>query len=192
MSESLFAAYKSLWKTAEDGGNVWVHYVGQDPNGAAGWFKPDGRGIFKKPEIAMVRPYYIEPTTEPSDRRSDGAPVDLRAEIITLAHEFGHYLSWKESTEEARKSYRAAIDRWDAIKKKLNKNASAEEERKTVVSTLAETEKNLILAEEERAWRLGRPHVPDTIVGEYERRKTTGLHFYRYRFGLDELWPDES
>jgi len=90
----LFAIYEALWRRAETEG-AWVHYDGLTGHGMAGYFAAREDDELN-PMIAITRPYYIE-IDEPT--RESNAPIpyaqpDIDQELITLAHEYGHFRSW--------------------------------------------------------------------------------------------------
>lgn len=85
----VFPMYVALWRKAEALG-VGVTYDGSLSD-EAGRFHPDPSGTGDgSPSILMGRPYYQEPSFEPSQLRNAGGQAlpapDLRAEIVTLAH----------------------------------------------------------------------------------------------------------
>ena len=94
-------AYERLWKLAQDGDPVRVIYgtalaVGGSPLAEGGMFYPqDDQG-----RIDVWRMGYVN-QFEPHWQRTDGVALtadELRAELYVLAHEYGHYRSWKAGT----------------------------------------------------------------------------------------------
>jgi len=186
-NEEIFPSYVALWRRLpiED---LWVHY-GPDLYGEVGAFQHDGQGGFKRPEIVIVRPHYID-EDEPSLERSDGKPVNLQAEMFTFAHEYGHYLSFiGGTTEEIWQEYhRAAVHR-DEL---LNDMPAGDRIIETLAGGLSDREKDVIVAEERRAWELGRQFVPEALLDQYDDAARHGVHCHKYRLGLDPLWPEDK
>jgi hypothetical protein len=191
MPQSYFEAYVHLWRRIVKRG-VWVHY-GMHFDGSAGWFQHDGQGGYHLPEISIHRVPVPADEEEPSPTLDDGTPVDVEADLITLAHEFAHFLSWKEVTSaEVWAAYHRVVDRLAIEIDALSDVPAAEynEAYRRVWSALSADEKALVLDEETTAWRLGRPHVPEALLPTYDARTVKGLLNYRYRLGLDSACPD--
>ncbi|MBE7481550.1 MAG: hypothetical protein HS104_16415 [Polyangiaceae bacterium] len=85
-----------------------VRYDGLAEEGS-GSFHPDPRERGeKRPTITIARPFYEAVNRPTRSRNAGGAhlpPPNLLAETFTLAHECGHFLSWRE---------RAPRDEWTA------------------------------------------------------------------------------
>jgi hypothetical protein len=194
--------YVALWQKAEALG-VGVTYDGSLSDGE-GWFHPDpsetGDG---SPSIVIGRPYYQEPSFEPSQLRNVGGQAlptpDLRAEIVTLAHELGHFLSWKGPTSRDRwltyfEAVKARDQAWSALSYQGSVDQFNEMRRAAAQVALTPTQLGHILEEEELAWVLGRELLEALgfdAVDYYAERMRKGLHFHRYRLGLDDLWEDD-
>jgi hypothetical protein len=181
---TLFTSYDALWRRAQADG-VWVRYDGAELD-EAGSFAHDGCGGYEKPEIRISRPFHGEPEDEPSELLGTGQPADIKSELLTLAHEYGHFLSWNGETP---------LDRWSRYHAAVLRKDSLEDDgvgRQVVVAALSNDEKLLICEEETIAWKLGRPFVPEALLPEYDDKTRLGIHHHRYRLGLDELWPEDG
>lgn len=172
--DDLFAIYVALWRTASTEG-AFVRYESGGARSEAGWFHP--RDEFAGPEIVIVRPFYGN-QTEPSDSRTDGQPVDLLGELITLAHEYGHFRSWSDDRPRWDAYYAALLRREQVFDAAVGDGAARWLEVARLVSS---PEKQLILEEEARAWRTGRAHVPVGLLAEYDLRATAGVEAHRAR-----------
>lgn len=192
-NDEVFPHYKDLWKrTPLD--DLYIHYEGRSLNGEAGYFQHDGQGN-GNPRIVIIRAHYAEPDDEPSMIRADGEPVDLAAEMITLAHEYGHYLSFSERTPRAQwHAYYRALQERDRLVSELLKRGcnNVLTHRDRLKQRLSGRDKTLIIEEETLAWTLGRQFVPPSLLEEYARRAVHGVHCHRYRLGIDPLWPEDS
>jgi hypothetical protein len=198
----VFHQYRALWRLLEESGVVIV-YSGGMPDGS-GSFHPDPHESGEdSPLISIGRPYYSSEGEWPNRHRNAGGssrpPPDLQSELVTLAHEGGHFLSWKDRTprNDWQRYYAVARAR-DQVLAQVPKHGSIDEYndrlRAAVQSSLTAEEIELILAEETRAWQIGR-ELLERIGFEdfsfYEARTRNGLHNHRYRLGLDELWPED-
>ena len=180
---SLFLIYERLWRRIQAEG-VRVHYNGLALD-EGGHFLHDGCGKLKKPDIQITRPFYRTPSDEPSEFLNTNARADIKKELLILAHEYGHCLSWKgETPPEKWGSYHAAAFRRDGAVKDGGWDA--------VPDTLHDAEKQLIVDEETLAWKLGRQFIPEELYAEYDEEARRGVHNHRYRLGLDELWPEDG
>lgn len=186
-NEEVFPYYEALWRRTpvED---LYIHYEGWAPAGESGYFHHEGQGN-GNPKIVIIRPHYTE-FDEPTMERNDGKHVDLAAEMITLAHEYGHFLSFSGSTprETWAAYYRAALHR-DQVHDALPDGASIPE---ALGQALSAEERDLIVAEETTAWELGRQFIPQQLLPEYERRARHGVHCHRYLLGLDPQQPEDD
>jgi hypothetical protein len=166
--------YRAIWQRAENQG-VRVEYRGETPACEAGYFHPtnvNGTG----PVIVMFRPYYAGPADKPSfERLSEPRELsddDVVRELCTLAHEFGHFESWRSSGDWS--EYLAAV-------------VAREDGR-----ALSERERTLIIEEEERAWRLGREVLGALGFQDWEHFEAcerAGLAEHRRRMAIS---PDRS
>jgi hypothetical protein len=167
-----------------------------------------------KPEIRLTRKHYREPKHEASDVLDNDTPVDLQPEFLVLAHEYGHFLSWRRATTRERWEERhAATLRLNALLRKsegwarwlnallrkpegwarwLNALLRKPEGWARVPRELADADKALIEAEEADAWRLGREFIPADLLEAYDVKARLGVHAYRRRFGLDPMWPGDE
>jgi hypothetical protein len=113
--DEVFAAYVALWKKAE-GLGARVEYDGLDQDCAGKFFVRPEAGRPARPTIHIFRNCYeakLKPTRGRSDAAPEGmAPPDLCIELIILAHEFGHFVSWQSRTPRDRwLRYDAATER---------------------------------------------------------------------------------
>jgi hypothetical protein len=112
--------------------------AGEPKKSLAGYFHPhNDEEPERSPEIAIRRPYFIEPDDEP--RRESNAPShcpqpNIDTELFTLAHEYGHACSSAGRTEATEyKLYEAAAKHRDSV---------TEEESKRLPSGLSMLERN--------------------------------------------------
>lgn len=197
--DEMFKLYVRAWRAVETAG-AFVHYDGcMEP---AGYFHPhEGAEGFSHPTIAIRRPYYAGNGRTPTHKRNAGAPPqlpppDIGYELITLAHEYGHLMSWKGRTP------RPAWDAYNAVAIKRSEAeigiadlASADSARIALRNALTDDERALILAEEELAWRIGRELLQQVgfhTWDAYEAREREGMHFHRYRLGIEDAWPSDA
>jgi hypothetical protein len=201
-TDEAFSIYEALWRRAENEGAV-VRYEGISPYGEAGWFHPT---YYPRPTIVLIRPYYKEPDDEPSRESTAPAPLpqpDIYAEVTTLAHEYGHFVSWSGRTERAEYELYVAAARYrdaiidEEIKKMpvgLSRQESNERLRTTLHDRLDGDARDRILREEMLAWRIGREVLAELALADfelYDRRTNVGIHNHRYRLGIEDLWPDD-
>jgi hypothetical protein len=198
----VFQTYVTLWRKAE-GLGATVRYDG-DLSDGAGWFHPDPSGTGDdSPLIAIGRPYYQEPSFEPSQLRAEGSQAlpapDLLAETVTLAHELGHFLSWKEHTSRDRwLVYFDAVKARDRAWSEVSYPGSVDQFNEMGAAAQAgmtPAQLSHILEEEELAWVLGRGLLAALgfdAFDYYAKRMRKGLHYHRYRLGLDDLWEDDA
>jgi hypothetical protein len=186
---TLFERYVALWRQIESEG-VRLLYDGLIfAHGIEGLFIHEGRCEPTRPEIWISRPTYKQPRNQPLDVHGDGTPAPIEKELLTLAHEYGHFLSWKGRATDGRwDAYRAAALRRDDIAV----GAGPDGVRVAWSAAMSEADKTLILDEETLAWKLGRPSIPDELHAEYDEKTRLSLHFYRYRMGFDPLWPEDG
>lgn len=194
-----FPIYEALWRRAQAEG-ARVQYVGPRRGEPAGYFHPKHR------TIAVTRPYYRSPSKEPT-RESNAPPhlpqPDLLAELITLAHEYGHFRSWAGRTDRAEyEVYDAIAKRRDVITaeevarmpKGLTKQEWNDRLRRALYDGLDDDARARILREETLAWEAGREVLAElghTDFTLYDERTRTGLHNHRYRLGMEDLWPGD-
>jgi hypothetical protein len=196
-----FAVYEALWRTVERLG-ASVIYDGLLEDGE-GRFHPDPLETGEDPTIYIGRSCYDridQPTPFRNRYGCENLPKpDLRCETATLAHECGHFLSWQGRTprEEWNVYFSAARVRdnaWSRVREEGSRSEYNDELRAAARKALTGAELRLIVAEEERAWTIGR-EILESVGFEdfdyYEERRRRGLHFHRYRLGLEDLWEDD-
>ena len=175
--DQTWTVYVRLWGRCEGSArrteaSTFVHYIEPEEvrAGEAGYFHPhdDERG---EPEIAIARfGCGNHDRSAPTKERQNGTRLthnDLLAELYNLAHQFGHYRSWRQG--ERTKEYEEAVV---AFSKGL---------------PLSEEQQKLILAEEERAWEFARLELGSLGFSEWARfdaAKMCGLDAYQQTF-----WP---
>ncbi len=134
----------------------------------------DGEGSFHPrpfergdpcPTISIGRPYYEEFDRPTRDRNASGRkvlpPPDLLRETVTLAHECGHFLSWKDRTP--RKEWdayfiaaKAQDEAWSSVPDHESVNEYNNMLRAAAQAALTKEQMQRIVAEEERAWTIAR------------------------------------
>ncbi|MBN1608795.1 MAG: hypothetical protein JW940_19365 [Polyangiaceae bacterium] len=196
----VFVLYEALWRTLE-GLGVAVVYGGLWEED--GDFHPDPWETGKdSPKITISRPYYADPPWPNQHRNRGGSalpPPDLLLELVTLAHEGGHFLSWKERTPRSEwQRYFGAAKKRDQIIAEVPRGGSTDEYndrlRAAMQSSLRAEQIELILTEEALAWRIAQELLAGVGFDDfeyYEAAMRKGLHCHRYRLGLDELWPED-
>ena len=196
--DRLLTTYKQIWSGAEAEG-AFVNYYGISARGEAGYFHArEGEG--RKPIIAIVRPYYVT-DEKPSRRRNNGIDVtddEMRAEMMTLAHECGHFRSWlraRDAGGAARVEWLAYQDvarRRDAIADRIPRNAEDfyARLREANQRDLSDEDRRRIVNEETAAWRIGREALEQVgydRLDEYDLRAEAGPQIYRYHLGMVPL-----
>ncbi len=161
-----FPMYVSLWKMAQEKGIV-VEY-GDMPNGGAGGFREDRLGW---PVISLVRAHTGLDQNEPTRTHDPDAPPDeqpdILEELITLAHEYGHWCSWREGNRTP--GFRGAVDRFNYDDP----------------GPLTEADRDLIRAEEDHADRLGAAVLRELgfdAWDAWDRRVARARDLYAERF----------
>jgi hypothetical protein len=197
----LFDMYQALWRIVEELG-ASVFYDGCLEDGS-GTFHPDPNETGgPSPAIGIGRPYYSEADGPTRFRNAGGnalPPPDLLSEVVTLAHEAGHFLSWRDTQLSGWQTYFDAAQARDQILSQVPKHGTVEEYnerlRGAVQAALRPEQIQSILAEEATAWAIGRElleRVGFENSDYYANRKRRGLHVHRYRLGLDDLWPEDA
>ena len=83
---------------------------------------------------------------------------------------------------------------WSHVQEEGSRSEYNDELRAAAREVLTGAELRLIVAEEERAWTIGR-EILESVGFEdfdyYEDRRRKGLHFHRYRLGLDDSCEDD-
>lgn len=200
----IFDTYRVLWRRAQELG-ARVRYSGMLEDGE-GWFHPNPLRLpaghpAAVPTIELGRRSYDGKGYEPTTLRRGELPPppDILQETVTLAHECGHFLSWKCRTPRAEwDAYFGAASRRDSAWAGISSEGSVTEynERLRTAARTALTAEDMqqILLEEQRAWRFGR----ELLIGigfdrldYYAKREDEGLYHHRYRLGIDSLRPDD-
>ena len=94
--------------------------------------------------------------------------TDEQEATITLAHEFGHFLSWQSNPEA-----------WKAIHEANCKRHAATVAGNPMASFLTPEECSRIVQEEQLAWTLGRDHVPESLRAAYDARARKMVDGYK-------------
>lgn len=210
----VFPAYEKLWKRAQDLGAVvtyltWIApgepSLTADHTGATGWFRANVDVEGAQPFIDIYRLHPDDEPFSPSRARGpEGAslpPPDLEEELITLAHEYGHLVSFRSATprpewhryDESAKRRGAILERVADESDEIDGVELSELMREALRAELTEDEKARIVHEESLAWDIGREALVDlgiTDLSKFEARRRLGLHAHRYRLGLEEAWPE--
>jgi hypothetical protein len=188
-ADPILSIYTKVWKAAEEEG-AFVCYCGLESRGERGIFHPR-EGTTRKPWIRIIRPHHLEGAV-PSRGRNTGPDLtddELRAELMTLAHEWGHFQSWRRSKTAggaARaewEAYDAAAHRRDAIEaqvRETNPNLDPGHYKALRAANqcgLTETDRQRIVDEETTAWRYGREILEGygyDNLHEYDHRAEAG------------------
>ena len=123
-------------------------------------------------------------------------PLELEAELFILAHEAGHLRSFKTGGEKWRAYFAAALAR-DKIVAGVDREPPTDFAMRSRAATsagLSTEQKNLIVEEEQLAWELGKELLRSAGMQDfvkYDESTRLGVHFHRYRLGMDELWPSD-
>lgn len=212
MSEDeLFALYADAWRRAETAG-AFVTFHGMDE--PAGYFHANERpGGFASPAIFIARPFAEKDGPMPTRGRGPEAPATMPApniedELITLAHEFGHFTSWAEARHQPERRSRwteysaiahkrdAARDQiWEAMPPDLPPELKGAAARSGLFIALNDDDRARIVEEEEFAWRIGRELLADLGFRDWEAfdaRERAGLHYHRYNLGIEDAWPSDA
>ena len=212
----LFDIYLALWARARSAG-ACVHYFDQpladppslhgDQTGASGWFLANADIADAQPVIQIYRLEYDDALTPSRSRRHGGGSLptpDLEYELITLAHEYGHLMSYRGRTQRADWDlYTASARRRGDIAERviaemptgLAPSAANELLRLSLYEGLGERDRSRIVAEESLAWRIGREALSElghVDFQQFDRREADGLHAHRYWLGLDDVWPGDE
>jgi hypothetical protein len=163
----------TLWTRAKADGLQAILYRGALSSREAmleGFFHPfpNRKGV-PKPKIWL----FCRNVPHPHDQPHTTDP-NLRKTVVTLAHETGHFLSWRLASSGATAAWHAYF--------------AAACQRDEDPTKLAAEQKHLIMAEEERAWDLGRPLLIDAGFGEwsaFDEARDTGLRNHRILMGLE-------
>jgi hypothetical protein len=197
------AIYRELWRTAQVDANV--HYrewgSGGVRRGASGHFTSNiEEDPPSRPEIAIGRDSY----GTRSDPDLEGLePTAVVAELITLAHEFGHVRSFIDDRSRWNLYDNARfltiwIKRQSAgICGELLGGATEDERdqliRRVLYQSLHDEARQRILDEEEYAWDVGRSILVRLGLedfSQYDSRAEVSIDSYRFALGMKERWPD--
>jgi hypothetical protein len=128
----------------------------------------EGWGIFRAyavggPTVAIYRPRaeHVGGEWEPTGEQQ-------REAAITFFHEYGHVLSWSSNKPRWEKVHAARVQ-YEHLK---NMGAS-------VSDSLSQDARQLILDEEEIAWKNGREYVAEELLVSYDARAEKMLSGYR-------------
>lgn len=213
----VFDIYVALWEGARVAG-ACVHYFDHpradppsllgDRTGASGWFLANADVEDGQPVIQIYRLECDDDSFTPSRTRGPGGanlpPPDLEHELITLAHEYGHLMSYLGRTpREDWEKYDAAARRRgeivdhviDLMAADLPPVAVSDRIRHALYDGLNEEDRVRIVAEEALAWRIGQEVLRELGLDDFEqfnKREVEGLHAHRYRLGLDDPWPGDE
>jgi hypothetical protein len=177
--------------------------------GEAGYFFPwnwpaEAGGKKPRPEIKIHRPH-AEKGDAPTRGRNNGTAftdVELRTELETFAHEYGHFVSWKGRTSaEDWLCYFEAAKKRSAVSTEFQAAVSADTSAVEFCHQLGETmqvkltadERDMIMREETRAWEFGRELLVELgyeHLDEYDAHANRGLHHHRVRLGIERFAPD--
>lgn len=193
-------AYRAVWADMQSRGAT-VQYQGMYPS-HLGFFSPGepkvGSGA-ARPSINIYRQGYGARTP-----MFDEISADLiERELWTLGHECGHFLWWKRgwdgdvAARDERTAYFAAFAHYEALEKGLAAEVGrtlddAEYTRRlgaTMRDGLSFGERDLILAEEQRAWDLGREllgaHGAEAdVLTRFDAKAIVGVNHYFVRLGV--------
>lgn len=194
-----FEIYVELWRRAEREG-VTVRYE-DDPcaSGRHGYFDSHRHDDTPSPpEIVVVRPWFTPPVTEP--QRESGAPQKVSKildELITLAHEFGHFRSYTTARErwlqfDDAVQHRQRVETVASLTAITTSQLPAEQNeiiRHALRAALNDHERALIIDEEALAWDIARETLASLGFDKwepFEARVRSGLHFHRWRLGIED------
>lgn len=200
---NLPAIYERLWKIAQDGAEV--HYQewgsGGVRRGASGHFTSNiEQDPPLRPEIAIGRDSYRTRNAPDFDGLE---PPAVLAELITLAHEYGHLRSFldRRSVWNLYDNARFLADwirrQFAGICGELLSYSSGDERdqliRRVLYQGLNDETRERILGEEEYAWGTGRKVLATLDLedfSQYDARTETSLDSYRFSLGMNDQWPD--
>lgn len=198
-----FDFLEAVWNRAKSEGSI-VRF-GVCTGGEAGWFFPrDWPGPRPRPQIQLHRPYY-EDGDRPTRGRNNGTvltPEELRNELITLAHEYGHFASWNGRTPaaewaryfETAKKRSVLTDEFSAHNTGLTDIEFTRLLGEALQTGLAADEIEMIMREEALAWEIGRDVLASLQydhLDEYDTKAKVGLHNHRVRLGIEQFAPGE-
>jgi len=202
MLADYFPMIDALWRKLQALG-IHIMYTRLGGN-SAGVFHVNWHAHPPVPCIKMHRSHAASPATEPTRVRAATAPahlppIDHLAELMTLAHEGGHALSYQED-HDRRKRLEAVVARFNAIWNQelpqlQAKEARNEQLRQEARTGLTDEERTMILDEEARAWDRGRTLLEEQGFDAwqiYAERRRLNLHRWQYRLGIAELPPEDG
>jgi uncharacterized phage-associated protein len=199
-ADPLLWACDQIWKRAQREGAI-VTYKARLPHDEAGCFhaREDEE---REPLIVIRHPHAIDRLNASRNRNNGTVLTDdeMREELEVLAHEYGHFQSWKRARDEGGservrwQTYNGVVRRLDARTDALADSEGTpipvERLRAMYKAMLSDKDRELILDEETRAWRHGR-EILDSLkyqgLDHYDAEAETGVTIYRYRLGMVEL-----
>jgi hypothetical protein len=202
--DRLLAVCREIWRGAEAEG-VFVNYYGLTIHGESGYFHAREDQQINS-IIAIFHPHYVS-DEELARQRNNGTTLtddELRAEIMTLAHERGHHQSWlraKNAGGAARADWLAhqeVVHRRDEIADRVRADSPEpfnvqdfyDRLRAANQAELSDVDRRRIVDEETTAWRLGREILERADydrMDEYDRRAEVGPLIYKYHLGMIPL-----
>lgn len=204
MEDSLFPIYKMAWQRAKDEGAI-VLFDGLTEDFTA-YFSPPRGSPPSPPTIHIIRPYYEE-SEEPTRTRIAGAPLpppDIMTELIALAHSYGQFRLWKDRMPRPEwEAYDAVVAKWDAANAAtrercgddVTRDEFNDQLRTAVWNALTDGDRARVMEHEERSWDAARELLDELEFDErdtFEERRRFGLHYHRYRLGIEGLWPGDT
>lgn len=187
MTDDVFTIYQKAWAAAEVAGAT-VRYQSHLPGG---YFHPvaQANGAVS-PIIGISRPW-PEQATKPCRGYSQHAPPgqpppDIAHELMILAHEYGHLLSWKERTPRARwrqgnAATRKRDEAWGTAPGTISERGAR------AFPALTDEERALIVEEETTAWEIARELLDDLGFSEWDtfaRDREESLQNTRLSLGI--------
>jgi hypothetical protein len=211
--DELLEVYQRLWAHARAGGVVvkfWpfvADVAGRYEHGEATTDEPR-----RDPLIRIVRrdALVADEDALPTRERRVGPTLDddeLRRELLTLAHEYGHFVShWESraaggSARETWLAYHRSLNKWNEISARFDACEDPREQdrrrREAARRELDDTDREQILGEESTAWRHGRRTLEDlggteSVLEQCDTRSRESLRFYRVRLGIEQPRPEDA
>ncbi|HEU4411656.1 MAG TPA: hypothetical protein VFS43_40810 [Polyangiaceae bacterium] len=174
--EHVWGVYEPFWRFMQRQKRIIVMYAGPTPDGERGTFCPnDDAPVPCPPMITVTREHYLTPETEPRRERADKVKPDLLDELITLAHEYGHFVSWGEGHRTP--------ELVEAGNRLFRRRAGDLQE-----PCLDASQRDLVLQEEERAWSHGRRALQKTGFEwwpAFDQREQEDLGHYKEMLRCD-------
>lgn len=187
-----FPILVALWRRAEELG-VKVMYQGHQMDDGDGLFVRVG--VARIPVVKIGRKGYAEPLDKPNRELGDGSrlsPSRIRREVVVLAHELGHFLSSERTPAGEYARYHEAEVQRDKVCDAVPREGGPGYIKALGAAAqagLGSKQIELILAEEQRAWDLGRELVAEfwpEAQEHYAAEEKEGLLGHRRRLGVEE------